>query len=361
MNLGDHPHTDANMNYMKMPDIDTPGWLAAIVDSSDDAIFSTDLDGIITSWNASTTRMFGYQADEMLNQSILKLIPPERLGDETHILGLIRKGERIRHYSTVRRCKDGRLLNVSLTLSPIFDDQRQIIGVSRIARDITEWKILQETQMMLLREINHRSKNLLAVADAIVRQIAKTTPAKYLSSRITSRFVALAVNQDLLIERGWRGAELMQIVHAQLAPIVEDFGARVAIEGPSILLKPAVAQAMALTLFELGTNALKYGALSVSEGKLAISWTIAENLANPGARDFKLTWRESGGPKVSRPRRKGFGHTIIENMIAHSVQGKSTMTYHRAGLVWELTTTEVNLLTDAGGDAPLLLRSQPPV
>ena len=112
--------------------------LVAIVESCDDAIISKDLDGIITSWNGSAERIFGYTADEAIGQSVTMLIPPDRADEEPVILGRLCRGERVDHFESIRVAKDGRLLNVSLTISPVRDAYGQIVGASKIARDITE-------------------------------------------------------------------------------------------------------------------------------------------------------------------------------------------------------------------------------
>src|SRR6185503_206070 len=123
--------------------------LAAIIESSEDAIASKDLDGIITSWNKSAERLFGYKAEEIIGQPVTLIIPPELHGDEPKILGKIRAGERIEHFQTVRVRKDGQLINVSLTISPIKDDKGKIVGAAKIARDITLQKKLEEAALRL--------------------------------------------------------------------------------------------------------------------------------------------------------------------------------------------------------------------
>jgi PAS domain S-box-containing protein len=140
---------------------DARAWLAAIVESSDDAILSKTLDGVITSWNAGAQRLFGFTAAEAIGRPILILIPEDRQSEEASILGKIRRGERVSHFETVRRRKDGSLIDISLTVSPIRGDQGAIIGASKIARDISDRKRHQERQNLLLREMNHRIKNLL--------------------------------------------------------------------------------------------------------------------------------------------------------------------------------------------------------
>jgi PAS domain S-box-containing protein len=319
---------------MKLPQLDPKAWLAAIVESSDDAIISKDLDGIVTSWNTAAERIFGYTADEMIGQSILKLIPEDRHSEETLILSMARRGERLRNYDTVRRCKDGRLLNVSLTISPIRDKHGNILGVSKIAHDISDRKIAQETQLLLMRELNHRSKNILAVADAIVRQTAKNCEPSELVSRVSRRLYALSVNQDLLIERNWRGAALSDIVRSQMSALLDDLTSRVGIDGPPLVVAPAAAQALSMAIFELTANALKYGALSTGAGRIDIQWNIGEI---DGARQFTMSWRESGGPPVLAPQTTGFGHSIIRDMVARSLDGRASLTFDAPGVVWEIT------------------------
>ena len=213
------------------PADETRALLAAIVESSDDAIISKDLDGIITSWNAGAERIFGYTAEEMIGKPIALLIPADRADEEPSILARIRRGERISHYETMRRRKDGHLISISLTISPVHSADGTIIGASKIARDITERKRLEEARRALSLEINHRTKNLLAVVEAVVRQTAAHGSPGDFVRRITQRLRALAANQDLLVEGSWRGAEIGAVVRAQLAHIDELIGSRVRLEG----------------------------------------------------------------------------------------------------------------------------------
>src|SRR5215475_8263064 len=233
-------------------------WLAAIVEHSDDAIISKDLNGIITSWNIGAEKIFGYKADEIVGQSILKLIPPDRHSEEDFILAKMRKGERIKHFDTVRRRKDGTLVDVSLTVSPILVDGK-IVGASKIARDVTAQKQAQLAQTLLLRELNHRTKNLLAVADSIVRQTSKSSPPEELVDRISRRLHAQSVSQYLMIDSEWRGADITNIVQWQLASIIDDHASRITLNGPLCTLAPRTAQALGLAIFELASNALKFG------------------------------------------------------------------------------------------------------
>jgi len=288
--------------------------------------------------------MFGYQAHEIVGQSILKLIPSHRRDEEDYILGMVRKGERIKHYDTVRTRKDGTLIDVSLTVSPILADGK-IVGVSKIARDITERRQAQLTQTLLLRELNHRTKNLLAVADAIVRQTSKTSSPEELVDRISRRLHALSVNQDLMIEYEWRGADIARIIQSQLVCVVGDYTGRIRLDGPPCVLTPRTAQALGLTIFELASNALRYGSLSSHAGKVHIAWAVE---VQDGTREFRMSWQELGGPPAKPPSRPGFGTTIIERMIARSLLGTAKITYASAGLTWELVAPESGLVEANG-------------
>jgi PAS domain S-box-containing protein len=338
-----------NLEKMKWRSKNADAWLAAIVESSDDAIISKDLDGIITSWNDGAERMFGYTADEMVGESILKLLPLDRRHEEEYILGQMRQGKRIKAYDTIRRCKDGRLLNVSLSVSPIRDENQTIVGASKIARDITEWKMTLETQKLLLRELNHRTKNLLAVADAIVRQTAKRTPPAELVNRVSRRLHALSLNQDLLVASDWQGAELSQLVHSQVEALLDASDARVSLEGPRIVVRPSVAQSLGMAIYELTANALKYGALSTAFGRVHILWSVSDV---EGAREFRLSWRETGGPPPAIPKKRGFGRTIIEDMVARSVLGKASAVFAPTGYVWELVAPESALIEETAFKTP---------
>lgn len=142
--------------------------LAAIVESSDDAIVSKTLDGVVTSWNRGAERLFGYTAPEMVGQSVTLVIPPDRQHEEPEILARIQRGERIDHVETVRRRKDGTLVEISLTVSPVRDGSGRIVGASKIARDNTERRQAEAQQLLLTREMHHRTQNIFSVVQAVI-------------------------------------------------------------------------------------------------------------------------------------------------------------------------------------------------
>jgi len=304
-------------------------WLASIVESSDDAIVSKNLDGVITSWNTGAERVFGYAAEEVIGQPITIVIPQDRQDEERTILTRIRRGERIDHFETVRQRKHGSLIVVSLTVSPVKNAEGKIVGASKIARDITEQKRNQEQIAILAREAEHRSKNLLATVQATINLSQSDTP-EGLKHAIEGRIRALANVHSLFVETRWIGAELSAIATQELAPYSETDETRVQIDGPQVLLEPNAAQAIAVALHELATNAAKYGALSVAKGQVDLKWS------HEADERLILRWTEIGGPAVQPPARQGFGARVVERMIGQ-LKGKARFDWCPQGLVCEIT------------------------
>jgi PAS domain S-box-containing protein len=136
-------------------------YLASIVECCDDAILTVNLDGTITSWNPGAGRLYGYMAEEAIGKPTTMLIPPDRHNEEPAILERIKRGEHVEHYETVRQHKDGHLIDISLTFSPVKNGQGKIIDASKISRDISERRRAQERQQFFIRELEHRAKNCL--------------------------------------------------------------------------------------------------------------------------------------------------------------------------------------------------------
>jgi PAS domain S-box-containing protein len=304
-------------------------WLASIVESSDDAIVSTSLDGAITSWNRGAERIFGYVAEEVVGKSITMLLPPDRRDEEPAILNRIRFGERVDHYETVRQRKDGSLIDISLTVSPIKNRSGEIIGASKISRDITQRKRSDAQIAVLAREAEHRAKNMLANVLAAVH-LSRSDTLDGLKRVIEGRIQALANVHTLVVKSGWTGAELRSIVMQELAPYSRDGDGRAHIGGPLLLLEPDTAQAIAITLHELTTNAAKYGALSVSDGRVRVEWSQTQSGR------VALRWTETNGPAVKPPTHKGFGTRVIESMIGNHLKGQVRFVWSEQGLACEI-------------------------
>jgi PAS domain S-box-containing protein len=486
--------------------------LAAIVASSEDAIISKALNGIVTSWNEAAERLFGYTPDEIIGRSILTLIPADRQGEEAEIVSRIRRGERVEHYETVRQRKDGSLFDISLTVSPIRRQDGTIIGASKIARDITgrkrgeerrrrqahrlktlnlvsrivsrdldldriiqsvtdiateltgarfgaffqnvtqdqespslyalsgttrdlfeasavvrdpalfspvfadreairtgdaridsrigktgtpgdplavasylavpvisssgdvlgglffghdapdrfdaetemlisaiagqaavaidnarlhkaaqdeiqRRKLAEEAKELLLHEIKHRVKNTLATVQAIATQSFRNAPPDE-SGAFIARLHALADAHDLLTQQNWDIVDVRSVIDRALKAFVEAGRTRILASGPEMLVDSGNALLIAMILHELGTNAVKYGALSNDTGHVRLDWAPA---VAGEQRWFKLQWLESGGPAVTPPTRKGFGSNMIERAL-RGQHGRVEFRYAAEGL-----------------------------
>jgi PAS domain S-box-containing protein len=265
---------------------------AAIIEFSDDAIVSKDLKGVVTSWNPGAQRLFGYSAEEAIGQPVTILIPPERQDEEPTILERIRRGERVEHYETVRRRKDGSYIDISLTVSPIKDADGRVIGASKIARDISERKRNEAQIAALAREAEHRAKNVLAVVQAMVR-LSHSETAEGLKEAIYGRIRALANVHTLFVQSRWTGAELRSLIQDELSPFSQG-GESTRLEGPTVSLAQDAAQTIAVAMHELATNAAKYGALSREEGYVDVTWSQSEDEL------LLIHWTETGGPLCPR-------------------------------------------------------------
>jgi PAS domain S-box-containing protein len=324
-------------------------YVASIVDSSNDAIVGKDLNGIITSWNRGAERLFGYSPAETIGQPITMLMPLERQDEETEILRRIRHGERIDHYETVRRRKDGSLVEISLAVSPVKNAQGAIVGASKIARDITEQKRATEKQMLLLREMNHRVKNLFAVASGVVTLSARfaQTPDE-MAKAVRARLNALSQAHDLTLpdmSDGIARSESRTTLHAMVATIVSPYSdppdegnSRITIHGPDVWIGGGATTSLALLLHEFATNAAKYGSLAVPTGQVDVGWSVSDD-------NLHLVWCERGGPPVDQNavQAEGFGSLLARATVKSQLGGSISHDWQCAGLTVHLKASLARL------------------
>jgi PAS domain S-box-containing protein len=303
---------------------------AAIVQSTDDAILSTNLDRIITGWNSGAERLYGHLAEDVIGQPVTILIPSDRLHEEDTIIDRIRRGERIHHYETVRRRKDGSLVDVSLTVSPLKNAEGRIIGASKIARDITERKRSEAQIATLAREAEHRAKNILASVQATAHLTHADTVEEF-KRALNGRIQALANVHSLFAQSRWAGADLRTVAMQELSPYCQGEQGRARIEGTDIMLEPGTAQIVGVCLHELATNAAKYGALSRPQGHVRIAWS------RTSVGRVVLSWTETGGPPVTPPSRQGFGTRVMKQMVEGQLKGEMRFDWRREGFACELS------------------------
>jgi PAS domain S-box-containing protein len=221
----------------------------------------------------------------------------------------------------------GRERSFYLVIEPLRDDRGGIVGTTSVAVDITERKEAEDQLRLLLRELTHRSKNLLAVINAIARQTAsRTRSIDDFLQRFSARLVAIGCSQDLLVADDWHGASLRTLIEQQLSAHADRFGGQIIIDGEDIVLKPEAIQNIGLALHELATNAQKYGALSEDSGRVRIHWQLGE------AAKLQLVWEELGGPPVTAPERSGFGRAMIENVVGRALEGDVKLSFPTSGV-----------------------------
>lgn len=314
---------------------DAEARLAAIVDSSFDAIIGKDLNSVITDWNRAAERLFGYTAEEAVGKSILMLIPENRHSEEIDIIERVRRGESLETFETLRRRKDGALIPVSLTISPIKNSAGTIVGASKIARDISQAKDSEHRIRMLMREVNHRVKNQFAVIVSMVRETAKrATDPRDFEKQIRERIMALSRSHDLLVSSEWQGASLFDLVEEHLKPF--GYEENIMLSGPLLTLQPNAVQYLGMAFHELGTNSAKYGALSGDGGRISVSWHLATNAA--GVRELSITWDETSSPTGKDPTdRRGFGSIVLQRVTPASIDGTATLERTPGYVHWELT------------------------
>jgi PAS domain S-box-containing protein len=312
------------------------GRLRATVDTAVDAIVVIDDAGIVQSVNPAGERIFGYQAGEIVGENVTLLMPePHRSAHRSYMDAYLRTGVAkiigIDREVDARR-KNGELFPVDLAVAEWrTNGKRYFTG---IIRDITARRQAEDHVRFLIRELSHRTKNLLAVVQSIAWKTARTSiDLEDFGERFAKRIEALACSHDLLTSSDWHGVRLEDLVRGQL----HLFGAEqhLDVHGPDLVLKPSSAQSLGFALHELATNASKYGALRSPEGRIEVGWGIDPDDVSP--RRFRMTWRERGGPETSPPRQRGFGHSVIKDMTERSLNGDVVLEFASGGLLWQLT------------------------
>jgi PAS domain S-box-containing protein len=314
---------------------------ADLLDQSSDAILALRIDGRgIVYWNRGAQRLYGYTAAEAEGRRTHELlqtrapVPIEDIDAQT-VHGGSWYGE------LTHTTRDGRNIVVESRIVRVsYDDDIYALETNR---DITERKRHEEREQLLMREMNHRAKNMLGLVQAIARQTATRNPEEFIEG-FCERIQALSANQELLVRDEWKGVETEDLVRAQLAPFADLIGSRIVVRGPKLRLKATGAQAIGLAFHELATNAGKYGALSTDTGRVDICWATDGDI-------FTMSWVERDGPPVSAPKRRGFGTIVMQEMAEDSVDGTVDLDYAPSGVTWRLTCPAANALGPKTGDA----------
>jgi PAS domain S-box-containing protein len=213
--------------------------------------------------------------------------------------------------------------------------------VAILSRDVTERVRAEEQRSLLMRELNHRSKNMLSIVLAIARATAGKQGRDF-EDKFQERILSLSTNQDLLVASDWQGVLLEDLVRSQLAHLEDLLDGRVRVHGPRLTVSAAASQSFSMALHELATNAVKYGALSNPDGRVDIEWGVETQ--EGGSQRFTMRWRETGGPSVVPPARSGFGSTVIRDMVRLNLRGEARLEYGSGGVLWEFDCPLENVL-----------------
>ena len=293
-------------------------------------------DGVLSEVNSTAVKMTGLLRDDFVGKAFWESYWWSYSSDVQRQLKLAINsaagGDAVR-YDVAIRIANAQLITIDFQIAPIFDSTGKVMELVMSGVDITERKRGEERIKLLMREVNHRSKNLLSVVLAIARHTARDTDVATFVSRLGDRIAGLDASQVLLVNSDWRGAEMAELVMTQLSHFKDLFGKRITLDGLPIRLTPVATQAIGMALHELGTNASKYGALSNDSGKVHISWRTKFETESA----FSISWREIGGPIVSEPKQRGFGQKVIGSMLEAAVFGKVQIDYPQSGLTWSLS------------------------
>jgi PAS domain S-box-containing protein len=292
-------------------------------------IVHTTPDGRIIRFNEALSRILGWPADELITKTVRDVTHPDDLPREFAQRQQLMDGKADSAVIEKRNLrKDGTIVWVRKTRSCVRKSDGSVDYFVAVVEDISARKRAEEQVQLLMREANHRVKNLLGLVQVIARQTAAPSHEDFIT-RFTERVQALAANQDLLGQKPQRGADLENLVGAQLAHFADLIGSRIEVLGPNLHLNAAAAQAIGLTLHELATNAGKYGALSTDAGRVEVSWQSEGDV-------FTMSWTERDVPPVQPPKRRGFGSTVIDSMAKLATDGDVQLDYAPSGLVWRL-------------------------
>ncbi|TCZ59851.1 PAS domain-containing protein [Roseicella aquatilis] len=201
-----------------------------------------------------------------------------------------------------------------------------------VCADVTDRRLAEERQVLLVREVDHRAKNVLAVVQAALRLTPRHDPVAY-AGMVEGRVAALARAHTLLAESHWTGADLAALLRAELQPFLPGDGSRITLDGPAVIVSPQAAQAIGMAMHELATNASKYGALSAAGGRIALGWQVEEP-----AGALRLRWEETGGPSLAGPPlTRGFGTRVVDATLERQLGGQVRRDWRQQGLVLETT------------------------
>lgn len=312
-------------------------WLATIVDASRNAIISEDLEGRVTSWNRAAEHIFGHESGEAMGRPLDTLLTDDVAAA---LPGHLERQRRTRDASPIEigfTHPDGSVVHMAIVLSAVVDNDDQRIGTVLIAHDMTERVAGERHRRLLVRELSHRVKNVLATVQSVMFQTLEYSDSlAAFRSAFSKRLQALADTHTELLRSEWQNAHLDTLVEVTLRPYGDPAQPPWTLCGPDVELAPGQAIAVSMALHELATNAAKHGALSTDEGRVGVKWTL-----QPASGELEICWCERGGPPVTPPARKSFGLRLISEGLAHELDAKVDLAFEPDGLTCRIVFCRV--------------------
>ncbi len=310
--------------------------LRAVVDATPECVKVVGPDGALLQMNPAGLRVLGAAPERVLGRPVLELVAPEFREEWAANHARVCRGEALVWEFDVVTL-DGRRRRMETHAVPLRLPGGGPLAHLGVTRDVTDRTAAAERQELLMRELDHRAKNALAVVQAALRLTPKDDPSAY-ARAVEGRVAALARAHTLLARAQWTGADLRAMAEGELAPFLDTgasapgAGPRAELDGPPLALKPGAAQALSMALHELATNATKHGALSASGGRVSLSWRV-----DRASGELRLRWVERGGPRVSAPpARRGFGSRVLDGTVRGQLGGAVSRAWEPAGLVCEV-------------------------
>jgi PAS domain S-box-containing protein len=302
-----------------------------LLDALPTAVYTTDRHGKITYCNEAAVALAGRRprlgADEWCVTWKLYCADGTPLPHEECPMALtLKSGEALRGVEAVAERPDGSLVTMMPHPSLLRDRHGEVVGAINVLVDISERKRADEAQKLLIDELNHRVKNTLAVVQSIAMHTQRSSPQTF-AEKFEERLLGLSRAHDLLTRRRWAGVGLGELLEQTLAPVADDIGSRILLDGPELTLPARIGLALSMAVHELATNAAKHGALASAAGLVRATWRIEED-----GRTLALEWRETGGPPARAPTRRGFGLRLIERNVTKDLGGGLDLRFEPHGL-----------------------------
>ncbi len=313
---------------------ESEGRFRGIFENAATGIAIKDLDGRFLHCNPAYEAMLGYREIELRPLAYVDVVHPQDRAANLAEVKRLTNGD-VPSFEVISRYvrKTGEIVWVQKFVSLLRDGEGRPNRIVALVTDMTERKRYEEHLGLLLREVNHRAKNMLGLVQVVAKQTVATSPRDFVE-RFSDRLRSLAASQDLLVQEDWSGVALDMLVRSQLAHFEQLIGNRIQFVGPPLKLAATAAQTIGMALHELGTNAGKHGALSGEHGRVTLTWNVID--AHEDGPRFTITWLEDGGPPVTAPARRGFGSTVIGEMCRMGLDASVAVDYAPTGLSWHL-------------------------